>query len=56
MHEVLQVACLLLPLCFLYDVFWVFIQPLLTDGPSVMVKVTLYSCFTTMTFIFLSSK
>lgn len=36
----LRVACVLLPLCFLYDVFWVFIQPLLTGGgTSVMVEV-----------------
>ena len=37
----LQVACILLPLCFLYDVFWVFLQPLLTNGDSVMVKVSI---------------
>lgn len=35
----LQVACVLLPLSFAYDVFWVFIQPHLTHGDSVMVKV-----------------
>ena len=29
---------MLLPLCFLYDVFWVFLQPLLLGGPSVMVQ------------------
>ena len=42
-HDVrcLQVACVLLPLCFCYDVFWVFLQPLLTDGPSVMVEVSM---------------
>ena len=34
-----QVACILLPLCFLYDVFWVFLQPLLTHSDSVMVDV-----------------
>ncbi|KAF8059420.1 SPPL2 [Scenedesmus sp. PABB004] len=35
-----RVACVLLPLCFAYDVFWVFLQPLLTGGgPSVMVAV-----------------
>lgn len=34
-----QVASILLPLCFVYDVFWVFLQPLLTHGDSVMVKV-----------------
>ena len=33
-----QVACVLLPLCFLYDIFWVFLQPLLLGGPSVMVQ------------------
>lgn len=37
----LQVACILLPLCFVYDVFWVFLQPLLTNGDSVMVKVSI---------------
>ncbi|KAK9790591.1 hypothetical protein WJX73_010358 [Symbiochloris irregularis] len=36
----LKVASILLPLCFLYDVFWVFIQPLLTKGgTSVMIEV-----------------
>ncbi|KAL3137714.1 hypothetical protein ABBQ38_004981 [Trebouxia sp. C0009 RCD-2024] len=35
----LKVACVLLPLSFAYDVFWVFIQPHLTHGDSVMVKV-----------------
>ncbi|KIY95705.1 signal peptide peptidase-like 2B [Monoraphidium neglectum] len=36
----LRVACVLLPLCFLYDVFFVFIQPLLFGGgESVMVEV-----------------
>ena len=35
----LKVACILLPCCFLYDVFWVFIQPLLLGGKSVMVSV-----------------
>lgn len=35
-----QVASILLPLCFAYDIFWVFIQPLLTDGKSVMVEVS----------------
>jgi signal peptide peptidase-like protein 2B len=36
----LRVACVLLPLCFFYDVFWVFLQPLLFgDGSSVMVQV-----------------
>ncbi|KXZ43021.1 hypothetical protein GPECTOR_106g115 [Gonium pectorale] len=36
----LQVACILLPGCLLYDVFWVFIQPLLFGGgQSVMVQV-----------------
>ncbi len=29
---------MLLPLCFLYDIFWVFLQPLLLGGPSVMVQ------------------
>jgi hypothetical protein len=33
-----QVASVLLPLCFLYDIFWVFLQPLLLGGPSVMVQ------------------
>lgn len=33
-----QVASVLLPLCFLYDIFWVFLQPLLLGGPSVMVE------------------
>ena len=37
---VLQVASTLLPLCFVYDIFWVFIQPLLTDSTSVMVEVS----------------
>ena len=35
----LQVACVLLPLSFAYDIFWVFISPYLTHGDSVMVKV-----------------
>lgn len=36
----MRVACILLPLCFAYDVFWVFVQPLLFgDGTSVMVEV-----------------
>jgi signal peptide peptidase-like protein 2B len=36
----LRVACILLPSCFAYDVFWVFIQPMLFgDGRSVMVEV-----------------
>ena len=38
MHVSGQVASVLLPLCFLYDVFWVFLQPLLIGGPSVMVQ------------------
>ncbi|KAK9818848.1 hypothetical protein WJX81_006352 [Elliptochloris bilobata] len=33
----IKVASVLLPLCFLYDIFWVFLQPLLIGGPSVMV-------------------
>jgi len=33
------VACIVLPAAVVYDVFWVFIQPLLTRGPSVMVEV-----------------
>ena len=33
-----QVACILLPLCFVYDVFWVFIEPLIMGGTSVMVE------------------
>ena len=35
-----QVACILLPLCFLYDIFWVFITPLIMGGKSVMVEVS----------------
>ncbi|KAL0029595.1 hypothetical protein WJX79_006932 [Trebouxia sp. C0005] len=35
----IKVACVLLPLSFFYDIFWVFIQPYLTHGDSVMVKV-----------------
>eukprot|EP00191_Tetraselmis_sp_GSL018_P002793 CAMPEP_0177615842 /NCGR_PEP_ID=MMETSP0419_2-20121207/23745_1 /TAXON_ID=582737 /ORGANISM="Tetraselmis sp., Strain GSL018" /LENGTH=693 /DNA_ID=CAMNT_0019113675 /DNA_START=154 /DNA_END=2238 /DNA_ORIENTATION=+ len=35
----LKVAMILLPLAFFYDVFWVFIQPMLTHSASVMVKV-----------------
>lgn len=36
----MKVACVLLPLCFLYDVFWVFIQPMIFgQGKSVMVEV-----------------
>jgi signal peptide peptidase-like protein 2B len=37
----LRVACVLLPLCFAYDVFWVFLQPLLSGSgsSSVMVEV-----------------
>lgn len=36
----LRVACVLLPLCFFYDIFWVFLQPMLTGGgTSVMVEV-----------------
>ncbi len=36
----LRVACILLPSCFAYDIFWVFIQPLLFGGgKSVMVEV-----------------
>jgi hypothetical protein len=34
-----QVALILLPIAFCYDVFWVFIQPLLTHSESVMVRV-----------------
>lgn len=36
---VMQVACILLPLCFAYDIFWVFITPLMMGGKSVMVEV-----------------
>ena len=36
-----QVACILLPLCFLYDIFWVFITPLIMGGKSVMVEVSI---------------
>lgn len=43
----LQVACVLLPLSFAYDVFWVFIQPRLTHGDSVMVEVCKH-CFMTI--------
>ncbi|CAL8468855.1 g8396 [Coccomyxa elongata] len=35
----IKVACILLPLCFVYDVFWVFIEPLIMGGTSVMVEV-----------------
>lgn len=35
----LKVALILLPIAFCYDVFWVFIQPLLTHSESVMVRV-----------------
>ena len=35
----LQVACILYPLCLVYDVFWVFVQPLITHSNSVMVTV-----------------
>lgn len=35
----MQVACILLPLCFVYDIFWVFIEPLIMGGTSVMVEV-----------------
>lgn len=35
----LRVACVLLPLCFFYDVFWVFLSPYLFKGESVMVQV-----------------
>ncbi|KAK9828615.1 hypothetical protein WJX72_001047 [[Myrmecia] bisecta] len=35
----IKVACILLPLCFVYDVFWVFIQPQLFNAPSVMIQV-----------------
>lgn len=34
-----QVACVLLPLAFAYDVWWVFIEPLVFGGRSVMVEV-----------------
>lgn len=36
----MQVACILLPLCFLYDIFWVFITPIIMGGKSVMVEVS----------------
>lgn len=36
---IVQVACILLPLCFVYDIFWVFIEPLIMGGTSVMVEV-----------------
>ncbi|KAL6753469.1 signal peptide peptidase-like protein [Haematococcus lacustris] len=35
----MKVACILLPLLFFYDVFWVFLSPLLFNGTSVMVEV-----------------
>ncbi len=35
----LQVASILLPMAFLYDVWWVFLQPLVTGGDSVMIVV-----------------
>ncbi|MEW5316705.1 MAG: hypothetical protein WDW38_008057 [Sanguina aurantia] len=35
----MQVACILLPLVFCYDIFFVFVQPWLTGGDSVMVRV-----------------
>jgi hypothetical protein len=37
-----QVACILLPLCFAYDVFWVLLEPRIMGGPSVMVEVLLF--------------
>ena len=48
----LQVACILLPLCFLYDIFWVFLQPLLTHSDSVMVDVSFPSHCTPQGFLF----
>ena len=38
-------ACILLPLCFLYDIFWVFITPIIMGGKSVMVEVRTLACF-----------
>ena len=38
-------ACILLPLCFLYDIFWVFITPIIMGGKSVMVEVRTLTCF-----------
>jgi len=35
----LKVACILLPLCFAYDIFMVFVTPLIFGGESVMVDV-----------------
>ncbi|GAB4817455.1 hypothetical protein N2152v2_004501 [Parachlorella kessleri] len=35
----LKVASILLPMAFLYDVWWVFLQPLVTGGDSVMIVV-----------------
>mmetsp|Transcript_27243 Transcript_27243/g.73614 ORF Transcript_27243/g.73614 Transcript_27243/m.73614 type:complete len:548 (-) Transcript_27243:211-1854(-) len=35
----IKVACVLLPLCFLYDIFWVFLSPYFFGGESVMVEV-----------------
>ena len=34
-----QVACILLPMCFFYDIFWVFLSPYFFGGNSVMVEV-----------------
>ena len=39
----MQVACILLPLCFLYDIFWVFITPVIMGGKSVMVEVGMFA-------------
>ncbi len=35
----MQIAWVLMPLAFAYDVWWVFLQPVVTGGPSVMVAV-----------------
>mmetsp|Transcript_35632 Transcript_35632/g.79248 ORF Transcript_35632/g.79248 Transcript_35632/m.79248 type:complete len:564 (-) Transcript_35632:687-2378(-) len=35
----IKVTCILLPLAFVYDIFWVFISPLFFNGESVMVEV-----------------
>ncbi len=43
-------ACILLPLSFAYDVFWVFLEPMLMGGPSVMVEVGLCQILETPLF------
>ncbi|KFM27386.1 Signal peptide peptidase-like 2B [Auxenochlorella protothecoides] len=46
----LATACILLPLAFLYDVWWVFLQPLVTGGPSVMGDVALPGLLVVLTW------